>query len=143
MVAAAHSLMREMRNSCETEDVSQPDSSWELCTLMTAASGISIGTAGRCFMREAIVKAALGGFMRGQDLCKGSQILAADGSIVEVAHPLEAPEKHGKLVQRMEKTKLEVTADHGVLNVTHAGTQTVSCLQTEPDVGELTIRLKV
>jgi len=51
------------------------------------------------------VQAALGGFVSGQDLRKGSQILAADGSMVEVAHPPEVSEKRGKVVLQTEKAK--------------------------------------
>ena len=43
--------------------------------------------------------------MSGQDLRKGSKILAADGSIVEVAHPPEVSEKHGKVVLQTDKAK--------------------------------------
>eukprot|EP00434_Breviolum_minutum_P000203 symbB.v1.2.000172.t1/scaffold9.1/size550961/28 len=127
LVAAAHSLKSKVEqfcnecDTCDAEDASQPDSSWELCTLMTDGSGISIDTAGRCFMREAVFKAALGGFVSGHDLRRGSQILAADGSMVEVAHPPEVSEKRGKVVLQTEKAKLEVTADHRVVNVTHDG----------------------
>jgi len=41
----------------------------------------------------------------GQDLRKGSKILAADGSIVEVAHPPEVSEKRGKVVLQTDKAK--------------------------------------
>ena len=51
------------------------------------------------------VQAALGGFVRGQDLRKGFKILAADGSIVEVAHPPEVSEKRGKVVLETDKAK--------------------------------------
>ena len=63
LVATAESLKSKVEQfcneceKCDAEDVSQPDSSWELCTLMTEGSGISIDTAGRCFMREAVFKA--------------------------------------------------------------------------------------
>ena len=43
--------------------------------------------------------------MSGQDLRKGSKILAADGSIVEVAHPPEVSEKRGKFVLQTDKAK--------------------------------------
>ncbi len=43
--------------------------------------------------------------MSGQDLRKGSKILAADGSIVEVAHPPEVSEKRGKVVLQTDKAK--------------------------------------
>jgi len=129
LLAAAHSFKSKVEQlhteceKCDAEDVSQPDSSWEVCTPMTEASGISIDTAGRCFMTDAVFKAALGGFVSGQDLSKGSKILAADGSIMEVADFPEVSEKRGKVVLQTEKAKLEVTADHRVLNVTHDGAQ--------------------
>ena len=43
--------------------------------------------------------------MRGRDLREGSKILAADGSIVEVAHDPEESEKRGKVVLQTEKAK--------------------------------------
>ena len=43
--------------------------------------------------------------MSGQDLRKGSQILAADGSKVKVAHDPEESEKRGKVVLQTEKAK--------------------------------------
>ena len=43
--------------------------------------------------------------MSGQDLRKGSKILAADGSIVEVAHPPEVSEKRGKVVLQTNRAK--------------------------------------
>ena len=61
--AAAHSLKSKVEpfcnecEKCDAEDASS-HSSWELCTLMTEGSGISVDTAGRCFMREAIFKAS-------------------------------------------------------------------------------------
>ena len=64
LVAAAHFLKSKVdkfchvHEKCHAEDASQPDSSWELCTLMTEGSGISVDTAGRCFMREAVFKAS-------------------------------------------------------------------------------------
>ena len=64
LVATAQSFKSKVElfcNECEecaADDVSQPDSSWELCTLMTETSGISIDTAGHCFMREAVFKAS-------------------------------------------------------------------------------------
>ena len=64
LIATAQSLKSKVEQfcneceKCDAEDVSQPDSSWELCTLMTEASGISIDTAGHCFMREAVFKAS-------------------------------------------------------------------------------------
>ena len=64
LVSAAHSLKSKVDKfchvyeKCDAEDASQPDSSWELCTLMSEGSGISIATAGRCFMREAVFKAS-------------------------------------------------------------------------------------
>ena len=63
LVATAQSLKSKVEQfcneceKCDAEDVSQPDSSRELCTPMTEASGISIDTAGHCFMREAVFKA--------------------------------------------------------------------------------------
>ena len=129
LVAAAYSLKSKVEQfcneceRCDPEDASQSDSSWELCTLMTEGSGISIDTAGHCFMREAVFKAEHGGFVCGRDLRKGSKILAADGSIVEVAHDPEVSEKRGKVVLETEKAKLEVTTDHRVVNVTHDGAQ--------------------
>ena len=51
------------------------------------------------------VEAALGGFVSGQGLGKGSKIQAADGSIVEVAHPPEVSEKRGKVVLQTDKAK--------------------------------------
>ena len=63
LVAAAHSLKSKVEQfcneceKCDAEDASS-DSSWELCTLMTEGSGISVDTAGRCFMREAVFKAS-------------------------------------------------------------------------------------
>jgi len=128
-LAAAHALKSKVDTlcnafeKCDADVASQPDSSWELCTVMTEGPGISVDTAGRCFMKEAVFKAAHGGFVSGQDLRKGSKILAADGSIVEVAHPPEVSEKRGKVVLRTDKAKLEVTADHRVVNVTHEGAQ--------------------
>ena len=64
LVAAAHSLKSKVDKfchvfeKCDADVASQPDSSWELCTLMTEGSGISVDTAGRCFMREAVFKAS-------------------------------------------------------------------------------------
>ena len=64
LVAAAHSLKSKVDKfchvyeKCDAEDASQPDSSWELCTVMTDGSGISVDTAGRCFMKEAVFKAS-------------------------------------------------------------------------------------
>ena len=55
-------------------------------------------------MREAIFKAVLSSAVDGQDLREGSQILAADGALVEVDHPPEVSEKRGKGVPRTEKT---------------------------------------
>ena len=43
--------------------------------------------------------------MSGQDLSKGSKILAADGSIMEVADFPEVSEKRGKVVLQTEKAK--------------------------------------
>ena len=63
LVAAAHYLKSKVEQfcneceKCDAEDASS-DSSWELCTLMTEGSGISVDTAGRCFMREAVFKAS-------------------------------------------------------------------------------------
>ena len=51
------------------------------------------------------VQAALGGFVSGQDLRKGSKILAADGSIMEVADLPEVLEKRGKVVLHTDKAK--------------------------------------
>ena len=51
----------------DAEDASQPDSSWELCTLMSDSSGIIIDTAGRCFMTDAVFKAS-------EVFCLGSEI---------------------------------------------------------------------
>ena len=62
-LAAAHALKSKVDKlcneceKCDAEVASQPDSSWELCTVMTEGSGISVDTAGRCFMREAVFKA--------------------------------------------------------------------------------------
>ena len=70
--ATAHSLKSKVDKFCsvyeqgDAEDAAQPDSSWELCTLMTEASGISIDTAGRCFMREVVFKAS-------EAFCLGSE----------------------------------------------------------------------
>ena len=64
-----------------------------------------------------------GSTVNGQDLRKGSQILAADGALVEVTHPPEMSEKRGKVVLRTAKVQLEVTADHRVVNVTREGAQ--------------------
>ena len=64
LVATAQSLKSKVEQfcneceKCDAEDVSQPDSSWEVCTPMTEASGISIDTAGRCFMTDAVFKAS-------------------------------------------------------------------------------------
>ena len=43
--------------------------------------------------------------MSGQDLRKGSKILAADGSIMEVADLPEVLEKRGKVVLQTDKAK--------------------------------------
>ncbi len=51
------------------------------------------------------VQAAVGGFVSGEDLRKGSKILAADGSIMEVADLPEVLEKRGKVVLHTEKAK--------------------------------------
>ena len=72
LVAAAYSLKSKVEQfcneceRCDPEDASQSDSSWELCTLMTEGSGISIDTAGHCFMREAVFKAS-------EAFCLGSE----------------------------------------------------------------------
>ena len=64
LVAAAHFLKSKVDKfchvyeKCDAEDASQPDSSWELCTVMTEGSGISVDTAGRCLMKEAVFKAS-------------------------------------------------------------------------------------
>ena len=64
LVATAQSLKSKVEQfcneceKCDAEDVSEPDSSWEVCTPMTEASGISIDTAGRCFMTDAVFKAS-------------------------------------------------------------------------------------
>ena len=63
LVARAQSLKSKVEQfcneceKCDAEDASS-DSSWELCTVMTEGSGISVDTAGRCFMREAVFKAS-------------------------------------------------------------------------------------
>ena len=60
LVATAESLKSKVEQfcneceKCDAEDVSQPDSSWEVCTPMTEASDIS----GRCFMTDAVFKAS-------------------------------------------------------------------------------------
>ena len=64
LLAAAYSFKSKVEQlhteceKCDAEDVSQPDSSWEVCTPITEASGISIDTAGRCFMTDAVFKAS-------------------------------------------------------------------------------------
>ena len=62
-LAAAHALKSKVDTlcnafeKCDADVASQPDSSWELCTLMTEGPGISVDTSGRCFMKEAVFKA--------------------------------------------------------------------------------------
>ena len=73
----------------------------ESCT-----SGISVDTAGpHCFMVDATFKAEGGILVPAKDLRQGSRILAADGTVVEVAAP---PEQHQAMRHRFYHVDLIV-----------------------------------
>ena len=73
----------------------------ESCT-----SGISVDTAGpHCFMVDATFKAEGGILVPAKDLSQGSRILAADGTVVEVAAP---PEQHQAMRHRFDHVDLIV-----------------------------------
>ena len=79
-------------------------------------SGISVETSNsNCFMHDAAFKSETGASLPGSALHKGSRVLAADASVLEVANDPEDHEARATVVLKAGAAELEVTLDHRVL----------------------------
>ncbi|CAE7493435.1 unnamed protein product, partial [Symbiodinium necroappetens] len=79
-------------------------------------SGISVETSNsNCFMHDAAFKSETGASLPGSALHKGSRVLAADASVLEVAKDPEDHEARATVVLKAGAAELEVTLDHRVL----------------------------
>jgi len=82
----------------------------------SVTSGISVETSGgNCFMRDAAFKSETGALVPGSALHKGQQVLAANGSVLEVANEPEDHEARATVLLKAGAAELEVTPDHRVL----------------------------
>ncbi|CAE7703032.1 unnamed protein product [Symbiodinium sp. CCMP2456] len=74
-------------------------------------SGISVETSGNnCFMHDAAFKSETGALLPGSALHKGSRVLAADASVLEVANDPEDHEARATVVLKAGAAELEVRA---------------------------------
>ena len=91
---------------------------WVKVPASSAASGsmISVHTASPCcFLFDSVFQAENGDLRRGQDLWKGSRILAADGrSMLTVIAAPEIHRVHATVVLQTDTASLQVTYDHRI-----------------------------
>ena len=91
---------------------------WVKIPASSAASGsmISVHTASPCcFLFDSVFQAENGDLRRGQDLWKGSRILAADGrSMLTVIAAPEIHRVHATVVLQTDTASLQVTFDHRI-----------------------------
>ena len=92
------------------------DSVSEASWVCLSCSGISVETSNsNCFMHDAAFKSETGASLPGSALQKGSRVLAADASVLEVAKDPEDHEARATVVLKAGAAELEVTLDHRVL----------------------------
>ena len=86
----------------------------------STTSGISVDTSEACFLLDSVFKTESGAWLPGRLLRKGSRVLAADGSILEVAVDPQDHEARATVLLRadgadgVDGAEVEVTMDHRI-----------------------------